>query len=99
MIWHIVRLDFSDIDEADRQDLEDDLAALASIDEVAWLRLARDIEEPAVTGLITAFDSAEDLAAYRVHPDHIPVVERIREPGLATARLDVPTDDQPLELP
>ena len=99
MIWHIVRLDFTGIDEADRQDVEDRLAALTSIDEVAWLRLARDVEEPAVTGLITAFDTVEDLAAYRVHPDHIPVVERIRELGLATARLDLATDDQPLELP
>ena len=99
MIWHIVRLDFTGIDEDDRQDLEDRLAALAAIDEVAWLRLARDVEDPAVTGLITAFDSVEDLAAYRVHPDHIPVVERIRELGLATARLDLATDDQPLELP
>lgn len=99
MIWHIVRLDFADIDEADRQDLEDRLAALTSIDEVAWLRLARDVEDPAVTGLITAFDSVDDLASYRVHPDHIPVVERIRELGLSTARLDLATDDQPLELP
>ncbi len=99
MIWHIVRLDFTGIDEADRQDLEDRLASLTSIDEVAWLRLARDVEEPAVTGLITAFDTVEDLAAYRVHPDHIPVVERIRELELGTARLDIATDDHPLELP
>ncbi len=99
MIWHIVRLDFTGIDEADRQDLEDRLAALISIDEVAWLRLARDVEEPTVTGLITAFDTVEDLAAYRVHPHHIPVVERIRELGLGTARLDLATDDHPLELP
>ncbi len=99
MIWHLVRFDFGTVDETVRRELEADLAALATIDEVAWLRVGRDVEDPSITGLMTAFADPEALDTYRVHPDHIPVVERIRALGIPVVRLDLHTDDDPEQLP
>jgi len=99
VIWHVVRMDCTGVDEATRRELEASLEGLAALDEVAWLRVARDVEEPAVTGLLTAFTDADALARYRVHPEHVPVVERIRGLGIPVVRLDIATDDDPAELP
>jgi hypothetical protein len=99
VIWHVVRFDFSGIDDAAREEVEADLLALDRLDEVAWLRVARDVEEPTVTGLLTAFTDHDALEAYRVHPDHLPVVARVRELGVRTVRLDVATDDAVETLP
>jgi hypothetical protein len=99
VIWHIVRFEMGHLDEALRRDVEASLTALAALDEVAWLRLARDVEDPSVTGLITVFADVEALTRYRVHPQHVPVVERIRSLGIPAARLDIATDDDPAELP
>jgi hypothetical protein len=99
MIWHVVRFDFAGVDDATRAEVEASLAALDGLDEVAWLRVGRDLEEPTVTGLLTAFADEQALAAYRVHPRHVPVVQRIRELGVAVTRLDVTTDDDPAALP
>lgn len=99
MIWHIVRFDMGGVDDVVREDIEADLAALAALDEVAWLRVARDIEEPAFTGLITVFADEDALAAYRQHPEHLPLVERIRSLGVPATRLDLATRDDPADLP
>lgn len=99
MIWHVVRFDCAEVDEETRRDLEAALAGLGRLDEVAWLRVARDVEEPTVTGLLTVFEDADALARYRVHPEHVPVVERIRALGIPTVRLDVATDDATADLP
>lgn len=99
MIWHIVRFDMSGLDTTLREEIEADLAGLAELEEVAWLRVARDVEEPSFTGLLTGFVDVDALAAYRVHPRHVPVVERIREHGIPATRLDIATDDDPRDLP
>lgn len=99
MIWHIVRFDMSTLDEATRASLEDDLAGLTALEDVAWLRVARDVDEPGMTGLITALADHDALERYRVHPDHLPVVERVRGLGIPTVRLDIATDDDPATLP
>jgi quinol monooxygenase YgiN len=99
VIWHVVRFDFSGIDDAVREEVEADLRALDRLDEVAWLRVARDVEEPSVTGLLTVFADLAALEAYRIHPDHLPVVARVRELGVGTVRLDVATDDAIEALP
>jgi hypothetical protein len=99
VIWHVVRFDFRDIDGDVREEVGDELRALDRLDVVAWLRLARDVEEPWVTGLLTGFVDHDALEAYRVHPDHLPVVARIRELGVGTVRLDVATDDAVEALP
>jgi hypothetical protein len=93
VIWHIVRFDFAGIDDAVRADLEASLAGLASIDVVAVCHVARDVEDPAVTGLVTAFADHAALEAYRVHPEHVPVVEALRAAGVAASRLDLDLPD------
>jgi quinol monooxygenase YgiN len=98
LLWHIVRFDFAGIEDEVRAEVEAALTGLDAIDVVRWRRVARDVEEPDVTGLLTVFEDAAALAAYRVHPDHLPVVERIRELGIPTVRLDVVTDDAVEEL-
>lgn len=95
MIWHVVRFDCSAVDEDTRREVEEALRGLAALDEVAWLRVARDIEDPGVTALISGFADVDALARYRVHPDHVPVVERIRSLGITAVRFDVATDDDP----
>ncbi len=99
MIWHIVRFDMSELDEATRASLENDLAGLTALEDVAWLRVARDVEDPGMTGLITAFADHDALERYRVHPDHLPVVQRARELAIPAVRLDIATDDDPTTLP
>lgn len=89
MIWHIVTFDMSAVDTATRTELEARLAALADLAPVAWLEVARDLDVPGTTGLLSVFATYEDLEAYRVHPDHLPVVEDIRELGIPVSRLDV----------
>lgn len=99
MIWHIVRLDMGALDEATRASLEDDLAGLTSLEDVAWLRVARDVDDPAITGLMTALTDHDALERYRVHPEHLPVVDRLRELGIPSVRLDIATNDDPATLP
>ncbi len=89
MIWHIVRFDLSSLDAPTRAEIERDLAALGRLDVVSWLEVARDLDTPGITGLLSLFASYEDLEAYRVHPEHVPVVERIRGLGIPVTRLDV----------
>lgn len=95
MIWHIVRFDLSSLDDETRAGLEQQLADLTRLDEVAWLTVARDLDAPEVTGLVTLFASYEDLEAYRVHPQHVPVLERIRSLGIPVTRLDIEADLPP----
>lgn len=99
MIWHIVRFDFGGVPTSMRESIEDDLAGLHAIDEVAWIRVARDLADPDLTGLITVFESEEDLEAYRRHPDHLPVVEAISIAGIPAVRLDIETPDDTADLP
>lgn len=91
MLWHIVRFTFpAGVAEADRRALEADLAGLDErIAEVRYLAVGRDIDDPAVTGLVTAVDDEAALAAYREHPEHRPVVARARELCERIDRLDV----------
>lgn len=91
MLWHVVRFRFPEgVDPDARLALERDLAHLATaIDEVAWLAVGRDLEDPRVTGLLSGFESEADLVTYRDHPAHVPVVARARELCDEIHRLDV----------
>lgn len=91
MIWHIVRFHFpEDVDDSARRALEDDIAALSgTVDELVWLAVGRDVDDPAVTGLLTVFEDAEGLAVYRDHPRHVPVAQRARELSDAITRIDM----------
>ena len=99
MLWHIVRFTFpADVGDDDRRALEADLAGLeARIDEVRYLAVGRDLDDPAVTGLVTAVDDEQALVAYRDHPDHQPVVARARQLCERIDRLDVSADAPPVE--
>ncbi len=89
MIWHIVRFDMRGLDEDTRASLDADLAALDRLDCVAQLHVGPDLTEPHVTGLVSAFVDEEALETYRVHPDHVPVVERVRSLDIPVVRLDI----------
>lgn len=97
MLWHIVRFHFPEtVDDADRRALERDMAGLADvIDEVVWLAVARSVDEPHVTGLLTVFADEDGLAVYRDHPRHTPVVARARELCDEIVRLDVEAGTPP----
>ena len=99
MIWHIVRFDFTGIDADTRRDIEQRLAGLESIDVVGWLRVARDIDDEQVTGLLTGFATVADLDTYRTHPDHVPVVTDISSLGIGISRIDVATSDDVAAMP
>ena len=92
MLWHIVRFRFPvDVDESTRAELEVALAGLDEhIGEVDYLAVGRDLDDPQVTGLVSAFADAAALAVYRDHPAHVPVVARARELCEEIQRLDVP---------
>lgn len=91
MMWHIVRFRFpADVDDEERRALERDIEGLAdAVDEVVWLTVARDVADPTVTGLISLFEDAAGLDAYREHPVHVPVAERARQLSEEVTRLDV----------
>jgi hypothetical protein len=94
LFWHIVRFDFTGVDEGTRTDIEDRLEGLDSLDEVAWLRLGHDVNDAEVTAFVTGFATREDYEAYRVHPDHVPVVVAIEAADVAATRIDFETDDE-----
>lgn len=95
MIWHIVRFDMSDLDVDTRATLDADLAALERLDCVEQLHVGPDLTEPQVTGLLAAFVDEAALETYRVHPDHVPVVERVRALGVPVVKLDIAGSDAP----
>ena len=99
MIWHIVRFEMGSLDDERRAELEEALRGLAAIEQVAWLRVSRDIDDPEVTGLITGFRDRDDLDVYREHPDHLPVLQRMRELRVPAVRLDVASEDDAADLP
>ena len=99
MILHAVRIDCTGVSEDDRRDLEASLLALADLDVVAWLRVGRDVTDAHVTGLLTAHRDLAALEAYRVHPQHQPVLARLRELGVAASRFDIETPDDAAMLP
>jgi hypothetical protein len=98
LIWHVVRFELGRLDEDVRTDVEAQLAALAGIDVVSFLRVGRDVEDPDVTGLIVGLADEAALAAYRDHPDHQPVVRRIAELDVPRTRLDIASEDDPAVL-
>jgi hypothetical protein len=95
VIWHVVRFELGQLTDEVRDEVERQLADLADLDVVDFLRVGRDLEDPAVTGLVVGLADADALAAYREHPDHLPVVQRIAELDVPRVRLDIESDDDP----
>lgn len=101
MLWHVVKFRFAgDVDQEDRLAFEAMLRRLADdIDVISLLRVARSIDEPDVTGLITGVADEPALAVYRDHPHHQPVLARGRKLCSEIVRLDIITSDPPGALP
>lgn len=61
------------------------------IDEISFLEVGTNFSERQSAYdlvLITQFETKEDLEAYRKHPDHVAVVEEIKQYTLSTAICD-----------
>lgn len=99
MIWHVVQFDMSEFDEETRVELEEQLAGLEVIEEVAFLRMARDINEPSVTCFLSVFADLDAFARYEAHPVHVPVVNRVIELDIPRVHMDFESDDDPTALP
>jgi hypothetical protein len=89
MILHSVRLDFSGMAVGDRERVESRLRELRAVPGAIGFTVARDTEQPDVTGLVCWFPTHDDLVAYHAHPLHDAVGSDVVASGVAAARLDV----------
>jgi len=83
MINHIVLLKFKpEAKESDIEDLEEHMDDLPnSITEIHSYEFGRDVvrsERSYDFGLIALFANTEALSRYQVHPDHLVVVEKVK---------------------
>lgn len=99
MLWHLARFDMSSLDDETREDLEDQMLGLAEIEDVAFLRVAHDVNEPNVTVFLSVFEDLAGFRRYEAHPIHIPVLTRCQQLNLPVVHLDFPTDDDVADLP
>lgn len=96
MINHIVLFKLKDYPKEDKAKVIEELRTLLEalkekIDEVKYLEVGTNYELEAKSydiALISHFESFEDLDVYRVHPEHLKVVERIKETTSERAAVD-----------
>lgn len=96
MINHIVLFKLKDYPKEDKAKIIEELKTLLEglkekIDEVKYLEVGTNYELEAKSydiALVSHFESLDDLDAYRVHPEHLKVVERIKETTLERAAVD-----------
>jgi len=96
MINHIVLFKLKDYPKEDKAKVIEELKTLLEalkekIDEVKYLEVGVNFELETKSydiALISHFESPDDLDAYRVHPEHLKVVERIKETTLERAAVD-----------
>lgn len=96
MINHVVLFKLKDYQEEEKAkiiaELKDLLEGLKDkIDEVKFIEVGTNYELQAKSYdivLLSHFDSVEDLDKYRVHPEHLKVVERIKETTSERAAVD-----------
>jgi Stress responsive A/B Barrel Domain len=84
MIKHIVFMKFkAGVTDKDVAVIEKGLAGLpGKIPEIKEYQFGRDIvrsERSCDFALVSAFDDMEALKRYQVHPDHLPVVTKVKE--------------------
>lgn len=101
VLWHVVKFRLRpEVGPGDRAAFERMLADLAgAVPSLRFVRVAPSVDEPGVVGLLTGFDDADGLEAYKVHEAHLPVIARARELSAEIVRLDVETPDPPDALP
>ena len=96
MINHVVLFKLKDYPEAQKKKVIGELKALleglmSKIEEVKYIEVGTNHELHAKSfdiALLSHFESMEDLDAYRVHPEHLKVVERIKETTVERAAVD-----------
>jgi len=96
MINHIVLFKLKDFPKEEKAKAVKELKTLLEglkekIDEVKYLEVGTNYELDAKSydiALISHFSSLEDLDTYRVHPEHLKVVERIKETTSERAAVD-----------
>jgi hypothetical protein len=84
MIKHLVFMKFkAGVTDKDIAVIEKGLAGLpGKIPEIKEYQVGRDIvrsERSCDFALVSAFDDMEALKRYQVHPDHLPVVAKVKE--------------------
>lgn len=96
MINHIVLFKLKDYPVMEKAKVVEELKTLLEslkekIKEVKYLEVGTNYELEAKSydiALISHFESLEDLDTYRVHPEHLKVVERIKETTSERAAVD-----------
>jgi hypothetical protein len=96
MINHIVLFKLKDYPAKEKAKVVDELKTLLEslqdkIKEVKYLEIGTNSELDAKSydiALISHFETLEDLDTYRVHPEHLKVVERIKETTSERAAVD-----------
>ena len=96
MINHVVLFKLKDYPEAEKAEIISELKNLIEglkykIEEVKYLKVGTNYELNAKSydiALLSHFESAEDLDKYRIHPEHLKVLERIKETTSERAAVD-----------
>ena len=96
MINHVVLFKLKNYPEAEKVQIIKELKSLLEglqqkITEVKFIEVGVNYELEAQSfdlSLISYFESIRDLDAYRIHPEHLKVVERIKETTAERASVD-----------
>lgn len=96
MINHVVLLKLREYSDEEKleviTELKGKLLALKDkIEELKYVEVGENYQLAATSydlALISHFESLEDLDKYRVHPEHLKVVERIGQTTVARAAVD-----------
>ena len=97
MINHIVLFKLKEFENEDLKAVKRNKIKKALIDlkekipEIKYMQVGENYELNATSydiGLITHFDSLDDLEVYRIHPEHLKVIELIKANTLEKAAVD-----------
>lgn len=101
MLWHVVKFRIRpEVGADEREAFTRLLGGLAGVvPSLRFARVAPSIDEPDVIGLLTGFDDAQGLEAYKIHEAHLPVIEMTKALSAEITRLDMETADPPDALP
>lgn len=101
MLWHIVKFIYRpDVSDDERTAAEDAIRGLPGlVEEIAFQRLARSVDEPGVSAVVVGFADAAAMEAYNAHPAHVPAAQRIDGLCAEVVRVDIVTDDEPGDIP
>lgn len=96
MINHVVLFKLKDFSSDEKKEVLSELKSLLEglkdkIQQVKYIEVGLNFELDASSHdicLLSHFETMEDLDAYRVHPEHLKVVERIKETTVSRAAVD-----------